>query len=310
MAEKKPTVIIKKVTVVSGGAHGGAWKVAFADFMTAMMAFFLVMWLLATSTDQSKSAISDYFSTPSVIEYQFNNFGVELTLEKLFLDLINEPLKAFQAFVTPMDHTPNVMAMGMKKVIMAYMADELGSMAKNVEVEADRLVFEIPDSMLFERGTAYPSPQFVDVMERLKGVTAGLEDSDVLITSIVYRESIPGQDPRRAKNISQERLDLLEAKVKGSLENASVDVRGKAVAKRDDRGPNDNQAGGGLVRFEIKQKEILSDGSKPKPIVESVFGQPESDKSVYENFVNQVSKRKSKGSSQPPAKSSRSTGGP
>ena len=70
MAEKKPQIVIKKITVVSGGAHGGAWKVAFADFMTAMMAFFLVMWLLATSSPQEKKAISEYFSTPSIIEYQ------------------------------------------------------------------------------------------------------------------------------------------------------------------------------------------------------------------------------------------------
>ncbi|MCC5758135.1 motility protein MotB, partial [Klebsiella pneumoniae] len=43
-------MVIKKITVVNGGHHGGAWKVAFADFMTAMMAFFLVMWLLATQS--------------------------------------------------------------------------------------------------------------------------------------------------------------------------------------------------------------------------------------------------------------------
>ena len=46
MAEKKgSTIVIKKITIVAGGGHGGAWKVAFADFMTAMMCFFLVMWL-------------------------------------------------------------------------------------------------------------------------------------------------------------------------------------------------------------------------------------------------------------------------
>ena len=65
MAEKKAMIVIKKITVVAGGAHGGAWKVAFADFMTAMMAFFLVMWLLATQSEQTKKAVSDYFSTPT-----------------------------------------------------------------------------------------------------------------------------------------------------------------------------------------------------------------------------------------------------
>ncbi|MCX7977737.1 MAG: chemotaxis protein MotB, partial [Bdellovibrionaceae bacterium] len=98
MPEKKGTTVIKKITVVAGGGHGGSWKVALADFMTAMMAFFLVMWLLGQS-EETKKAVSDYFSTPSIIEYNFQNFGAELTLEKLFLDLLNEPLKAIQSFM-------------------------------------------------------------------------------------------------------------------------------------------------------------------------------------------------------------------
>ena len=44
-------IIVKKITVVAGGHHGGAWKVAYADFVTAMMAFFLLMWLLGATTD-------------------------------------------------------------------------------------------------------------------------------------------------------------------------------------------------------------------------------------------------------------------
>ena len=54
--------IIKKVKKISGGAHhGGAWKVAYADFVTAMMAFFLLLWLLNVTTDEQKSGIADYF---------------------------------------------------------------------------------------------------------------------------------------------------------------------------------------------------------------------------------------------------------
>ena len=56
-------IIIKKIKKGGHGAHGGAWKVAFADFMTAMMAFFLVMWALAQS-DDTKAAIEDYFQNP------------------------------------------------------------------------------------------------------------------------------------------------------------------------------------------------------------------------------------------------------
>ena len=56
-------VIIKRKKVVGGdGHHGGAWKVAYADFVTAMMAFFMLMWLLNATTEQQRKGIADYFS--------------------------------------------------------------------------------------------------------------------------------------------------------------------------------------------------------------------------------------------------------
>ena len=60
----KQPLIIKKVNKGHGGAHGGAWKVAFADFVTAMMAFFLLLWLLGSTTKEQKGAISKYFQDP------------------------------------------------------------------------------------------------------------------------------------------------------------------------------------------------------------------------------------------------------
>lgn len=60
--DKRPIIIIKKVKKVEGGHHGGAWKVAYADFVTAMMAFFLLLWLLNVTTDEQKNLISSYFA--------------------------------------------------------------------------------------------------------------------------------------------------------------------------------------------------------------------------------------------------------
>ncbi|WP_299133431.1 flagellar motor protein MotB [uncultured Amaricoccus sp.] len=54
--------IIKRKKVVAGGHHGGAWKVAYADFVTAMMAFFLLMWLLSVSDEETRLGLADYFS--------------------------------------------------------------------------------------------------------------------------------------------------------------------------------------------------------------------------------------------------------
>src|SRR5215470_19875524 len=62
MAKSNVPVIIKKVKGKGGhGHHGGAWKVAYADFVTAMMAFFLLLWLLNVTTDVQKRGIADYF---------------------------------------------------------------------------------------------------------------------------------------------------------------------------------------------------------------------------------------------------------
>src|SRR3982751_5121546 len=60
---KKKIVIIRKKKVAGGGHHGGSWKVAYADFVTAMMAFFMVMWILGMD-DKTKQAIEGYFSNP------------------------------------------------------------------------------------------------------------------------------------------------------------------------------------------------------------------------------------------------------
>ncbi|HEX5756810.1 MAG TPA: flagellar motor protein MotB [Arenimonas sp.] len=67
MADTERPIIIKKKKVVAGGHHGGAWKVAYADFVTAMMAFFLVMWLVATMPQEQLGGISEFFKNPSAV---------------------------------------------------------------------------------------------------------------------------------------------------------------------------------------------------------------------------------------------------
>ena len=57
-------IIVKKIKKVSGGHHGGAWKIAYADFVTAMMAFFLLMWLLGSASKGQLEGIESYFKTP------------------------------------------------------------------------------------------------------------------------------------------------------------------------------------------------------------------------------------------------------
>jgi chemotaxis protein MotB len=64
--EKAQIIIVKRRKKAGGGHHGGAWKVAYADFVTAMMAFFLVMWLVSSISKEQRAALFDYFKNPSM----------------------------------------------------------------------------------------------------------------------------------------------------------------------------------------------------------------------------------------------------
>jgi chemotaxis protein MotB len=76
-AERDQTIVIKKIKKGGGaGHHGGAWKVAYADFVTAMMAFFLLMWLINTTSPQQKRGIADYFAPASVSETTSGSGGI------------------------------------------------------------------------------------------------------------------------------------------------------------------------------------------------------------------------------------------
>ncbi len=57
-----PVIIKRKKNIIAGGHHGGAWKVAYADFVTAMMAFFMLMWLLNATTEKQRKGLADYFN--------------------------------------------------------------------------------------------------------------------------------------------------------------------------------------------------------------------------------------------------------
>lgn len=78
MAEEtnQPVIIVKKVVGGHGAGHGGAWKVAYADFVTAMMAFFLLLWLLNVTTDDQKKGIAQYFTPESVSRSTSGSGGI------------------------------------------------------------------------------------------------------------------------------------------------------------------------------------------------------------------------------------------
>src|SRR5256885_11556469 len=68
-SKKLQPIIVKRIRRGGHAHHGGSWKIAYADFVTAMMAFFLLMWLLSVTNEDQRKGIADYFS-PNFIETQ------------------------------------------------------------------------------------------------------------------------------------------------------------------------------------------------------------------------------------------------
>lgn len=292
-AEKKGQIIvIKKVYVNGAGHHGGSWKVALADFMTALMAFFLVMWLLSQSAE-TKKAVSDYFSTPSIIEYNFQNYGVEITLEKLFLDFVNEPMKAFQSFLEPIDKTPNLLDMGSAKVVQAYLQNELKEIAQNMTVEEDGMKIVFEDSKFFIPGTAEPSKDFFENIAKLKGITTGLADATIDIKSFLYEQSVEESSPELARKIASQRAAILNLKIKSSLEHDSISLNAYSIVESHKtyiEGQGKRPLG--KIEIQVKMKDKKVDGTKQRKL-ETVFGTGDDSKDVYSSFAVQASKKRS-----------------
>ncbi len=75
-ANTNQTIIIKKIVKGGHGHHGGSWKVAYADFVTAMMAFFMLLWLLNVTTEEQKKGLADYFSPASISKSTSGSGGI------------------------------------------------------------------------------------------------------------------------------------------------------------------------------------------------------------------------------------------
>ena len=93
----QPPIIVKKIIMEEhAGHHGGAWKVAYADFVTAMMAFFLLMWLLGATNEKQRKALADYFA-PTLVDMQRDGAGSDgLFGGSSLIDEDNYPHKASQ----------------------------------------------------------------------------------------------------------------------------------------------------------------------------------------------------------------------
>lgn len=115
-------IIVKKIKKGGGGHHGGAWKVAYADFVTAMMAFFLLLWLLNVTTEEQKMGIADYFDPNPKIAESVSGAGGMLGGLSISPDgaMVNDR----QAMPQPQDNSPTLRA-GQDKISEEALKEEI-----------------------------------------------------------------------------------------------------------------------------------------------------------------------------------------
>lgn len=198
-ANAAPVIIKRKKVIVSGGHHGGAWKVAYADFVTAMMAFFLLMWLLNATTEKQRKGISDYFN-PTIPVNRISGggdgaFGGDSVFAEETMAHTGTGAVAREGAAPPEDAEGKDASRGsaedasaaadLEKVEQALLArgGESATMEQLLRHVVTRVtdeglvieIFDLPDAPLFDGDSAEPLPvalAIADLLAEVLGVTS------------------------------------------------------------------------------------------------------------------------------------------
>ena len=175
VAAAPPPIIIKKITIAGGdGHHGGAWKVAYADFVTAMMAFFLLLWLLGATEENQRKGIADYFA-PTLVKTRQQSAGADGHLGGASLtDVDNYPNRQGQtgtlSITVPRDAAGGPM--------------EGGAQSETVDEKLERLREKIEDKLTEKRQLSRLAKK-VRVLRAGEGVRIDLvDDADFSMFSL------------------------------------------------------------------------------------------------------------------------------
>lgn len=181
--ENNQPIIIKRVKRFAAGHHGGAWKIAFADFATAMMAFFLVLWLMSTATPEQKIAIAGYFKDPIGFSESGTPFVIDLGGSPQLAPerTINPEVKteAPQEKIPIERDTVEAMADQVEQERLELLLQELQTKVEenpqllkfkdqiSFEITPDGLRIQITDAAnrpMFDSGSARLKPYFEDIL--------------------------------------------------------------------------------------------------------------------------------------------------
>ncbi len=234
-------IIVRRKTVVGGGHHGGAWKVAYADFVTAMMAFFLLMWLLSVTDEKTRLGLADYFSPTIPIHESRGGGDGPFDGDSMFSqDVLNKDETGQKGDPEKLDvpGTPDESLYEVEQELMGGSGDamEADPMLAHIRtrITDEGLiieVFDIEGSPLFDGPTAEPQPIFEDLVQMI-GRVLSRTVNQVAVTGYLAAGDVDrtGPDPWR---LSADRAQLART----LLDAAGVaDARISRVTGKSDRG--------------------------------------------------------------------------
>jgi chemotaxis protein MotB len=204
-------VIVKKVVKGHAAHHGGAWKVAYADFVTAMMALFMVLWLLSQTDQETRSELSEYFRTgvfsgaPSILN---GGSGIQ---NKAFFDVVGashtQPEQvAFERVSLAVRAQLTQMAGEDPQIKEAF--DQI-----KVSVTEEGLLIQILDggqNLLFDLSSAELKPKLIEILARIAPVLARL-DNQIQVHGHTDARPFPAGSGRSNWQLSFERADRARA---------------------------------------------------------------------------------------------------
>lgn len=227
-------IIIKRPKIVKGGGHhGGAWKVAYADFVTAMMAFFLLMWLLNATSEEQRKGLADYFS-PSIPIAAVSGGGAGA--------LDGEEVTRAPALSTasPTDGTnDNLAGMPDDAMIEAMQQALIGEETElsdhiSVRMSPDGLVIELTDRdsrPLFASGRADPSPILLKLTAAVAQALEEVSNSIKIVGHTDSRRYANGLQGYSNWELSSDRANAARRMIKeaGLPETRITEVSGRAA---------------------------------------------------------------------------------
>lgn len=201
-------IIIKKKGKGHAAHHGGAWKVAYADFVTAMMAFFMVMWLLAQTDQSTRQQLSEYFRTgvfsgaPSVLN---GGSGIQ---NKAYFDVVG------QSSIQPEQANFERVAAAVRAAMQRTIAEDarLQALAKQLKVSVteEGLLIQIldgsGDDLLFDRSSADLKPRLEELLATIAPILGRL-DNKIQVHGHTDAKPFPTGSNRSNWQLSFERAD-------------------------------------------------------------------------------------------------------